>query len=214
MRGASWESSTPPGRMQYVHLKVKANRFAMRRDWSMRDSLTMYNDLDMSPGPWWHAARNEELIPHVRQRWGSLEFHPENLPERYRRTGDEFGTVYGSHGYEIAYGWPRLSMMRRASSHAGAPVPESSGWRVGTRQHRRGPARPIVLPTTPIWSGVASNTVFFGAAALTLMVAVRILGDWSRYRRGRCPHCRYDLCHDFSTGCPECGWRRSDSAAA
>ena len=29
-----------------------------------------------------------------------------------------------------------------------------------------------------------------------------------RMRRGRCPACNYDLRHDLSDGCPECGWHR------
>ena len=31
--------------------------------------------------------------------------------------------------------------------------------------------------------------------------------DW-RFAPGHCQTCGYDLRHNYSTGCPECGWRR------
>jgi hypothetical protein len=47
-------------------------------------------------------------------------------------------------------------------------------------------------------------------APLTLWLAVKLVmrGErkWSRWRRGQCPACGYDLRH-FPERCPECGRR-------
>lgn len=63
----------------------------------------------------------------------------------------------------------------------------------------------VYLPTTAIWSGLIVNTVFWSAAWWCLLFfPVRLRRIWRR-RRGLCPACAYDLVHDFSRPCPECG---------
>ncbi|MEE9129209.1 MAG: hypothetical protein V3T84_04260 [Phycisphaerales bacterium] len=54
------------------------------------------------------------------------------------------------------------------------------------------------------------NTLL-GATVLWLaMLAPITLRRIIRRKRGLCIKCGYDLRGDFSTGCPECGWRRDD----
>ena len=51
----------------------------------------------------------------------------------------------------------------------------------------------------------------------SIVVGVLLVGDWRERRAGRraskglCPRCAYDLRGDLDSGCPECGWNRSDS---
>ncbi|MEQ8850274.1 MAG: hypothetical protein RIB32_00665 [Phycisphaerales bacterium] len=122
----------------------------------------------------------------------------------------------GVRGYEEATGWPMLALRYSyvedeagvVRETPGIPVPKWDGW---SRTLNVWPGR---LPVTPIWSGVVINTVFFGACWFVLACAWRVGWDWRRLRRGVCPHCRYDLRHDFSAGCPECGWRKPKTPAA
>jgi len=40
----------------------------------------------------------------------------------------------------------------------------------------------------------------------------RFLRESLWLRRGCCMRCGYDLRFDLANGCPECGWRREDTA--
>ena len=60
-------------------------------------------------------------------------------------------------------------------------------------------------------AGLAANTGFFGGIFLLTYYALRYTRRFRRRRKGRCPNCAYDLKSDFSTGCPECGWNRTDT---
>ncbi len=59
------------------------------------------------------------------------------------------------------------------------------------------------LPATPVWPGLALNTLFYAAWwSLPLVVAPALL-RWRRDRRGGCTKCGYDLAG--LSVCPECG---------
>lgn len=61
---------------------------------------------------------------------------------------------------------------------------------------------------------------FFVGTAGWATVAALLLYSWQaarriyRNRRGECSVCGYDLRGDFSSGCPECGWRRAEKGRA
>ena len=88
--------------------------------------------------------------------------------------------------------------------------------RIGqTSSHRGGvalPVRPgrdeVVLPYAPLWPGFAANSMMYAALAFLALLNGRVIRQWHRYRRGRCPKCRYDVRFNFASGCTECGWRR------
>jgi len=61
---------------------------------------------------------------------------------------------------------------------------------------------------TPQPTGFAINTVFYGALLWMLWLSPFVVRRVIRRKRGHCIKCGYDLRGDFSTGCPECGWRR------
>jgi hypothetical protein len=63
-----------------------------------------------------------------------------------------------------------------------------------------------VLPTLPIWRGLAVNTAFYGALWLIPLTLPSLVIAHRRRRRGHCPACNYNL--TGSTSCPECGWNK------
>ena len=69
-----------------------------------------------------------------------------------------------------------------------------------------------IVPTHPLWIGIAIDTCFWGVASLVIVIGLRLAARRLRLHRGRCPTCGYDLRDDFSQGCPECGWRREANA--
>ena len=70
-----------------------------------------------------------------------------------------------------------------------------------------------VLPVRPIWPGFAINTALYALAAMIITGLCWIARRGIRRMRGLCLACAYDLRRDYSTGCPECGWRRAEPTA-
>src|SRR5262245_55524052 len=60
------------------------------------------------------------------------------------------------------------------------------------------------LPTRPIWSGFAINTMFYAAIVWMLFAAPFALRRWRRIRGGLCPACAYPV--GASEACTECGY--------
>lgn len=143
--------------------------------------------------------------------WSRLEISPEpdaqsrlhSLPGPFNP--DRFSYVVN------AYGWPALAMRG-----AKIEMPPTGGFLrehplsiiLGKKRH--------VVPASIIWPGFLINTVTFaamwfiailhgGRAAHGLAARIRVR---RARRRGMCPTCGYDLLGDYSTGCPECGWKR------
>ncbi len=141
----------------------------------------------------WASSTRE--LPHARESWGTLDF-------AFATTPNSFSTV----GPEQACGWPRLALYWRTaetqtgtSSMIGGLMVDSSA----TSASRR------VLPLLPIWSGLAFNILCFAAAWSCVVIVPIWYRQSSRYRRGHCPACGYDLVRKFDAGCSECGWNRA-----
>jgi len=152
----------------------------------------------------------EAPVPHMRERFGKIGRSTDLFqygPFDGYKANPEALTNEDSI-LEYAYGWPRLSLFSR--------------YRVidGQFQTERGielndsvlgvnlPSGYVVVPTGIIWNGLAVNTLTFACLSWGVVSIAISARRYSRFTRGRCPRCRYDLRHDFSHGCPECGWRK------
>lgn len=71
-----------------------------------------------------------------------------------------------------------------------------------------------VLPLRPIWRGFLIDAVFYSAIWCTLFFGPRTIRRATRWKRGRCPSCGYDLQGALNTGCPECGWGREEGVGS
>jgi hypothetical protein len=76
-----------------------------------------------------------------------------------------------------------------------------NAWTVG---HVSAWSHPIALPIRPYLPGLLLNTLFY-AFLFTIPLTLKRLRRRLRLRRGHCPHCNYDLLHNFTHPCPECG---------
>lgn len=61
------------------------------------------------------------------------------------------------------------------------------------------------IATHPIWPGLLANIAIAFLLWLLLLPIPGFIRRALRRRRGHCPHCDYDLRHDLSHRCPECG---------
>lgn len=119
-----------------------------------------------------------------------------------------------AHGFDLASGWPLLSMV--GTSSAGTAGPNGRWHRIGTmligpnRVWTVSPGRAMgqgrKIPLTPMWPGFLADTVLYGLVWWVFLLA---LAAWIRRRRrraGLCVHCRYDLrATPPGLPCPECG---------
>ena len=64
---------------------------------------------------------------------------------------------------------------------------------------------PKVLPLRPIWTGFASNTLFYAVILWMLWSSPFAATRFIRRRRGLCPKCGYDLRGTAQMICSECG---------
>lgn len=62
-----------------------------------------------------------------------------------------------------------------------------------------------VVPLHPRWTGLAVDTIFYGAIFWLAIPGPKLLRRVLRRRRGQCPDCGYDLAHHEHATCPECG---------
>ncbi len=98
---------------------------------------------------------------------------------------------------------PRLAVVFPQTDHGVFSVGEYS-WCL--RKQSR------LLPLHPIWPGFAINTIFYAALLWLLTLGPFTARRMIRRKRGHCIKCGYDLRGEFSSGCPECGWRREAQA--
>ena len=61
----------------------------------------------------------------------------------------------------------------------------------------------FLIPRTPLWPGLAINTIFYAAMLWLLLAAPGRLRRFMRLRRGLCPACAYPI--GTSNVCTECG---------
>ncbi len=58
------------------------------------------------------------------------------------------------------------------------------------------------------WPLVSGAALALGPSLLIAAIAVPLVRQSLRAKRGRCLACGYDLRGNLEHGCPECGWRR------
>ena len=61
------------------------------------------------------------------------------------------------------------------------------------------------MPLRPIWMGMITNTIFYAALCMAMLIAPGMVRRRWRRRRGRCAACGYDLRGQIEARCPECG---------
>jgi len=62
-----------------------------------------------------------------------------------------------------------------------------------------------LVPLYPRWTGLAVNSIFYGAIFWLAVPGPKLLRRVLRRRRGQCAGCGYDLTHHEHETCPECG---------
>jgi len=109
----------------------------------------------------------------------------------------------------IAGGWPF-----RSAISALIVDPETEQWhpRGGISVPSNSPyahvPNNLVVPYRPLWIGTVLNSILYSAPVFFLWMVVVGGRRLRRFERGHCPRCNFDLRHDLTAGCPECGWRR------
>lgn len=100
----------------------------------------------------------------------------------------------------VAAGWPMLCAVAKRRY-----APDPGGFVVlGGMASGLVEASPELIPRTPLWGGLAINTMFYAAIFVVPIVLLRRIRMARMRRRGLCVRCRYDL--SASPGvCPECG---------
>lgn len=106
-------------------------------------------------------------------------------------------------GCEDATGWPALAMYHKVVLARGIVPQISGGFGAVSAAGSIKLDEVRVLPLTPIWPGLALDSVFWGAAALAVVHGPRTVRAALRRRRGLCPACAYPV--GASPVCTECG---------
>ena len=137
-----------------------------------------------------------------------LEF-VQTLPEWARaKLSEPLGSTTANWRWLLdSRGWPLRALSCTALQEKGQPWIIRCGFGI-----RMSPDRPVFVPLRPIWQGLAMNTLLYALASIAVYELMSRVIQASRFRRGRCPRCRYDLRFDYRTGCSECGWRCMVSA--
>ncbi len=148
-------------------------------------------------------------------RWTSVVFGASSIEvsreEPLPSAATENATYFARTQSTRRAGWPFLSFETRHES------PSAREWRpryltdyVWINSFEEGlwvwgPAgqEQIVIPLKPRWPGFIANTLLYATLLWLLAAAFITTRAARRRRRGRCPHCNYDL-GGLKT-CPECG---------
>lgn len=128
----------------------------------------------------------------------------------YKNFPDEFS----AYGLVVRSGWPALAfqgeMWARADNNWSNPrlftaIDANAVLGIGSDAR--------LLPLSPVWQGLAVNTLFYALMVGLLAYGPLALRRFIRSLRGLCPVCSYDLRGNLSDGCPECSWGRKPSDA-
>jgi hypothetical protein len=152
---------------------------------------TMSYNMQPPPGSGWAKVRN----------FGDPDPIPLKLEPSWAR---EFRLTHAV-GFIGAYGWPMRCVSSSTTFQAGGPQPRHIG-SVAIPQWAGGLAG-VRVPVSPIWLGVAADTLAWTAAWSLPLVGLGFLRRQRRSARGLCIRCGYDL-RGSSAACPECGRAR------
>ena len=152
--------------------------------------------------------------------------HTPNAIDESKALFDEFNPVNPDATIvsRTRYGFPALTLQCESMIDDTAPLPNGSFLtkahgvffdRIDSNNFMGKPevwphARHLWFPYLPIWSGLIINTLFYALIALIVLYLISRVRNARRMLRGRCPFCAYELHHDFTHGCSECGWRAGD----
>ncbi len=111
--------------------------------------------------------------------------------------------------FTVSAGWPFRAFVATTSPRARAPF---GGFAPSQLPFPSLAARPVttpcfvprVLPSTPMWPGLLTDSVLWGCLAYAGLSAIARWRRSVRLRRGQCPECLYRLASP-SNRCPECG---------
>lgn len=114
------------------------------------------------------------------------------------------------HGFEVAVGLPALSFWHELAVAPDGSTTTPGGMRLPDPVGMVNPRYEVwAIPLRPVWLGLLINTLFYATTAFLLIHTWNVVVQSRRIVRGRCSKCKYDLCFNFGSGCPECGWRRA-----
>ncbi|MBX3359112.1 MAG: hypothetical protein KF745_11885 [Phycisphaeraceae bacterium] len=116
----------------------------------------------------------------------------------------------GTLGEDAAFGFPfpclwyRVLSQARGNASIGAAI--EHGYHVRGTPNARATGSYTILPLRPIWPALIADSAIFASLWGILLFIPGPLRRFLRRRRGKCPHCAYDL-RATPTGapCPECG---------
>jgi hypothetical protein len=196
-RTSFFNSKTEPFRKGPLEVDEFWRPGMVRREWLFHDfGATVMGSLFMQL----KGAKSEATPP---RDWGRLP----HAIETFERPPD--GAI------EDARGWPALALWCQIHYERSSPLaasPAQVRWVVlgGIQLPTPPSTRPLgdlrALPWRPVWSGIAIDTVMYGAAWGLVLFVPRSMRRLLRSRRGRCPSCGYD-CRGLAADakCPECG---------
>lgn len=136
--------------------------------------------------------------------------------------GCDFITLDAANGDPNQPAPPRMMITRMGlpfrafeAMHSWGPVTPSYSGGVRVAPFRPNVAWVSVVPVRPMIAGFVLDTLFFCMLTWVIMFGPFALIRRARRRlrlmRSHCPQCAYDLRGDLEHGCPECGWRRTNS---
>ncbi|MEQ8770180.1 MAG: hypothetical protein RIB60_06695 [Phycisphaerales bacterium] len=195
--------------------------------WSLLDRAAPQRDA-AGLARWWHAPGEGSYrwlcttpndgfgtaLVHRLAVWhGVIEYEERELPRWVGPIPPALPPDHTEHvenAWDVAIGWPMLSHRgvfiedpKPHRVHGAALVPG-----VGLGMSRLGGVQRVMIPLTPIWTGLIINAVLYAGAVFLFGSALRRARSVRRMRRGCCPGCGYNL--EGVVVCPECGRRVSD----
>lgn len=122
-------------------------------------------------------------------------------------------------GTDHGFGWPRPALWYRVRGASSGRVASATGLEGGLLLSAAAMLEVRgygfrALPLRLCWPGLLIDSALFTVLWSLALYAPSAIRRRRRLRRGLCPRCAYDLNHNLSSGCPECGWGRVANHAA